>query len=329
LLVGGLPSLSIEVTRECPLTCPGCYAYNDDHLGGALLLREVRDLRGRDLVRGIVTLVDRHRPLHVSLVGGEPLVRHREITEVLPVLAARGVFTQVVTSAVRTIPPEWREMPRLSLVVSIDGLAPEHDARRKPATYERILATTEGMPITVHCTVTRQMTLRSDYLEEFVAFWSARPGVRHVWMSLFTPQKGETSTEILPPETRGRVIDEIARLARIYPLLQMPDALLDVYRRPPASPADCVFARTTQSFTADLATAIVPCQFGGDPDCSQCGCIASAAIGALARGSLPGGIRIGALYEISSKVGERVRRRRRPAAERPCLGVPAPAPDVE
>jgi len=27
---------------------------------------------------------------------------------------------------------------RLNVVVSIDGLQPEHDERRKPATYERI-----------------------------------------------------------------------------------------------------------------------------------------------------------------------------------------------
>ena len=43
--------LSIEVTRECPLSCPGCYAYGDSHLGeGGPNLRSVSDYRGRDLV---------------------------------------------------------------------------------------------------------------------------------------------------------------------------------------------------------------------------------------------------------------------------------------
>jgi hypothetical protein len=32
ILSGGTPSLSIELTRECPLRCPGCYAYEDAHL---------------------------------------------------------------------------------------------------------------------------------------------------------------------------------------------------------------------------------------------------------------------------------------------------------
>src|SRR5881397_1614234 len=77
ILAGKTPSLSIEITRECPLSCPGCYAYGDEHLGGGLLLKQVRDHRGQELVDGILRLVDEYEPLHVSLVGGEPLVRHK------------------------------------------------------------------------------------------------------------------------------------------------------------------------------------------------------------------------------------------------------------
>ena len=32
ILRDNLPVLSIEITRECPLTCPGCYAYSSDHI---------------------------------------------------------------------------------------------------------------------------------------------------------------------------------------------------------------------------------------------------------------------------------------------------------
>ena len=41
------------------------------------------------------------------------------------------------------------------------------------------------------------------------------------------------------------------------------------------NPSECVFARTTKTFSADLKTKITPCQLGGEPDCQQCGCIAS------------------------------------------------------
>src|SRR5881628_1314580 len=170
ILAGYTPALSIEITRECPLRCPGCYAYGDDHLGGDLTLREVRDFKGQALVDGVMALVDRHRPLHVSIVGGEPLVRYRELNTILPLLAARHIHVQLVTSAVREIPGEWRGIPRLSIVVSIDGLQPEHDARRAPATYDRILTHIEGQQITVHCTVTRQQA-RPGYLTAFTNFW--------------------------------------------------------------------------------------------------------------------------------------------------------------
>ena len=95
ILSGYTPSLSIEITRECPLHCPGCYAYGDDHLGGDLRLRELRDFKGQALIDGVLELVDRHRPLHLSIVGGEPLVRYRELDTLLPILAARGVYTQL------------------------------------------------------------------------------------------------------------------------------------------------------------------------------------------------------------------------------------------
>src|ERR1017187_6016067 len=51
---GRAPMLSIEITRECPLTCPGCYAYGESHLGGEVTLRQLSDLRGDALVDGVV-----------------------------------------------------------------------------------------------------------------------------------------------------------------------------------------------------------------------------------------------------------------------------------
>src|ERR1041384_7217715 len=122
VLSGYTPALSIEITRECPLRCPGCYAYNDDHLGGDITLREVRDFKGQELIDGVIALVDRQRPLHVSIVGGEPLVRYRALMTIIPALLARGIHVQLVTSAVREIPAEWRGLRHLGIVVSIDGL---------------------------------------------------------------------------------------------------------------------------------------------------------------------------------------------------------------
>jgi MoaA/NifB/PqqE/SkfB family radical SAM enzyme len=307
ILAGYTPALSIEITRECPLRCPGCYAYGDDHLGGETTLRQLGDYRGQELIDRFLATVDRYRPLHVSIVGGEPLVRYRELGAILPGLAARGIYTQLVTSAVRPIPAEWASLPRLQFVVSIDGLQPEHDERRKPATYPRILQHIAGHRVTVHCTVTRQQVRRDGYLEEFVRFWSDRPEVHQIWISLYTPQIGEVSEERLRPDDRRTVVDDLRRLRPRYPKLKMPSGMIDVYATPPSSPDECIFARTTTCLSADLRTHVTPCQFGGRPDCANCGCIASAGLAAVGRHRLPGGLRVGAIFEASLRVGACVR----------------------
>jgi MoaA/NifB/PqqE/SkfB family radical SAM enzyme len=320
ILAGYKPALSIEITRECPLRCPGCYAYGDDHLGGEMTLRQVRDFKGQELIDNVLALVDQHKPLHVSIVGGEPLVRFRELNDILPALAARGIYTQLVTSAVREIPREWAGIPKLHIVVSIDGLQPEHDARRTPATYERIQKHIVGHKIVVHCTVTRQQIRRPGYIEEFLRFWSAKDEVRKIWMSLYTPQIGELSEERLTPEDRKNVVADLMALRLRYPKLESPEGMLKVYAQPPDSPEECVFARTTTSVSADLTTRIEPCQFGGAPDCANCGCVASAGLAAVARHKLFGFIPVGTIFTGSVAVGEMMRRRRENSP-----GAPEPA----
>jgi len=317
IIAGYSPNISIEITRECPLRCPGCYAYGDDHLGGGVTLRGLSDYQGDELVTRFMALVDRHRPLHVSIVGGEPLVRYRELDRILPLLAERQIHTQLVTSAVRPIPREWARLRKLQVVVSIDGLQPEHDARRTPATYDRILKHIEGHQITVHCTVTRQQVRRDGYLEEFLNMWNTNPDTRLIWISLYTPQKGEISAERLTPADRATVISELRRLMPLVPKLQMLDGMLKVYASPPPSPDQCVFAQTTECYSADLERRIMPCQFGGNPDCSNCGCIASAGLEAIGRHKLRGGIPVGRIFYASLRVGKRIERVRTWSGARP------------
>ena len=311
ILSGYRPNLSIEITKECPLRCPGCYAYGDEHLGGEVTLRGLSDYKGDELVTRFMAMIDEHKPLHVSIVGGEPLVRYRELSTILPQLSERGIHTQVVTSAVRPIPAEWAQIKRLQVVVSIDGLAPEHDVRRTPATYERILKHIAGHEITVHCTVTRQQVRRDGYIEEFLRLWQHNANTRLIWMSLYTPQVGELSAERLTKADRVRVVEEIRRLKPLFPKLQMPDGLLNVYARPPQSPEECIFAQTTACYSSDFEHTITPCQLGGRPDCANCGCMASAGLEAIARHRLKGGIPVGKIFYASLRVGNTMERLRR------------------
>ena len=304
ILKGEHPSLSIEITRECPLKCPGCYAYDDAHLGGGKTLRDLNDRKGQALVDGILEVVDRLKPLHLSIVGGDPLVRYRELELLIPLLLARGIHVQIVTSAFRTMGPTWASLPRLHVVVSIDGLQPEHDLRRAPATYDRILKNIMGQSITIHCTVTGQMMKRPGYLAEFLEFWTPRPEIKKVWFSLFTPQVGDQMAEILGSEERARAIADMMQLRKQYPKLDMPEAMIRQFASPPQRPQDCVFALTTQSLSADLQTKITPCQFGGNPDCASCGCIASMGLASIASHKLGGILSVGTIFKTSMRIGQ-------------------------
>ena len=307
ILAGRAPSLSIEITKECPLRCPGCYAFDAAHLGGAAQLRELSDFEGDELVRRVLAVIDECKPLHVSLVGGDPMVRYRELELLIPQIRSRGVHTQIVTSAFREIPAAWKDLEKLNVVVSVDGLQPEHDERRKPATYERILKNIKGARVTIHCTITSQMAERPGYLDEFLRFWTSQPEVTKVWFSIFTPQRGAADPEILTAAQRASVIADLRQLRLKYPTLEMPEGLIREMAFPPRNPEECIFARTTETISADLKTRIIPCQFGGDPDCEQCGCIASMGLAAVGHYRVLGPLTAGQIFMASDRLGRRWR----------------------
>jgi organic radical activating enzyme len=301
ILTGHAPMLSIEITRECPLSCPGCYAYGEQHLGGGVTLSELTDKRGDDLVNGVIELVKKHKPMHVSLVGGEPLVRHRELSRILPVLSGMGIFSLVVTSAVIPIPEEWMKLPRVRVAVSVDGLPEDHDVRRKPATYERILKNIADREVNIHWTITRPMLARPGYLEEYVAYWNARPEVSRVWVSLYTPQLGEESAEKLTPENRIELAKQLPALAKLYPKLLINEGMGRAIVEPPKSPSDCVFAKMSANYSADFKSRVEPCVFGGEPDCANCGCAASVGLEWIRQQKVVGPLTVG--HFIRSSVG--------------------------
>ncbi len=303
ILTGRIPMLSIEITRECPLSCPGCYAYGDKHLGGGVTLSELNDFRGDALVEGVLQLVRKHKPLHVSLVGGEPLVRHRELSKILPALSASGVFSLVVTSGVIPIPAEWMKLPRVRVALSVDGLPEHHDIRRKPATYERMLQNIDGREVNVHWVITRPMLERPGYLEDYVAFWSNRPEVNRIWVSVYSPQIGEQSAEMLTHEDRVSLARQLPPLAKKYQKLLFNEGLAQAFLRPPQNPADCVFAKMSANYSADLETRVEPCVFGGNPDCSQCGCAISTGLHWVRNVKAAGPFKVGHFIAGSVRIG--------------------------
>ncbi len=335
ILSGRSPLISIEITRECPLSCPGCYAYNDAHLGGAVTLRELSDFRGDALVNGVLELVRKHQPLHVSLVGGEPLVRHKELGRILPELAAMKKHVLVVTSAVIPIPREWMSLPRLRVAVSVDGLPEHHDVRRKPATYERILKNIEGRKVNIHWTITRPMLQRQGYLEEYLAFWNARPEVDRIWVSTFTPQIGDHDPEILTPDEKAELVRRMKTWRGQFSKVLMYEGLARAFAEPPRNPDECMFSKMSVNYSADLKSRVEPCIFGGTPDCSQCGCAVSTGFHWLRTIKAVGPIKAGHLVGASVRIGSLMNRLRRSVAperwrrQLPPLAPPADAELVQ
>lgn len=307
VLRGRTPLLSIEITRECPLHCPGCYAYGEHHLGaGAPTLRQVSDFRGEALVRGVLGLVRRHRPLHVSLVGGEPMVRWKELSEILPALGQMGIHTLLVTSAVVPIPKEWMTIPRLRIAVSVDGLPEHHDVRRKPATYHRILRNIEGLSVNIHWTITRPMLVRAGYLEEYVDFWSRRQETNRIWASIYSPQLDEHTPEVLTRQDREGLVAQFLALRQRYPKFFIDEGIAKAFLQPPETPKQCLFSKMSINYTADLKTRVEPCVLGGTPDCTQCGCAASVGLHSVKSVRLAGPLKIDHLARGSVAIGRAV-----------------------
>jgi len=110
--------------------------------------------------------------------------------------------------------------------------------------------------------------------------------------------------EILDSQERAAAIAAMTQLRKQYPKLDMPEAVIRQFASPPQRPQDCVFALTTQTLSADLRTKITPCQFGGNPDCASCGCIASMGLASIASHKLGGILSVGTIFKASIKIGQ-------------------------
>jgi hypothetical protein len=152
------------------------------------------------------------------------------------------------------------------------------------------------------------MVQRGGYIPEFVDFWAANPAVEKIWMSIFTPQRGAANVECLTADDRKSVVETLLRVREDHPKLDMLEGVIKEFLSPPASPDRCIFAQTTRTLSADLMTLVEPCQFGGDPDCSRCGCIASMGLAAVGHRKLVGPITAGHIFWTSRAIGRYVRR---------------------
>jgi hypothetical protein len=135
--------------------------------------------------------------------------------------------------------------------------------------------------------------------------------VDRIWVSLYTPQIGEESAEKLTTEDRQEVARVLPALARKYPKFLMNDGIARAFLHPPKNPGDCLFAKMSANYSADLDTRVEPCVFGGSPNCAECGCAASSGLHWIRDVKVAGPLHVGHFVRSSIGVGSLVNRLRR------------------
>ncbi len=118
---------------------------------------------------------------------------------------------------------------------------------------------------------------------------------------------------MLTAAQRRHVAAELPRLSALYPKLLTPRGYAQALLYPPASPQKCTFSRLSNNYSADLRTHVEPCVFGGDPDCSQCGCSASAATHWISEMRIAGPLKARHLVRSSMAIGSAMARLQRAA----------------
>ena len=218
-----------------------------EHLGPLITLRRLSDYRGVDLVAATLSARSAcitSAEVHVS--RSLAASRWFAIANFLRGLAgARTKWESkcelggLRRSSATDSPGVEGLYPSLHLVVSIDGLAPEHDLRRTPS--HLTIASSNTSPPTalpVHCTVTRPMLARPGYLGRFRRFWSDRPeAVQNLVQHLYATG-GRSIAGTLAAGGPGETLFEELSTTTQFPKVHLPRMALDGFRNPLRSPAE-------------------------------------------------------------------------------------------
>src|SRR5205814_370270 len=104
--------------------------------------------------------------------------------------------------------------------------------------------------------------------EEYLSFWSARPEVNRIWVSLYTPQVGEDTPEMLLPQDRAFLARVLPPLRERYPKFLMSPGIAAAILNPPNNPQECLFAKMSTNYSADLSPP--PCLYPENPTKGVC-----------------------------------------------------------
>ena len=163
--------MAIEVTNKCNLNCSFCYA-NSNTKNEQLSIEQMK--RAMDIVK----------PTGIAFTGGEPLIRHDDIVEMLP-YAQKFIgndFKGIRIETNATLPIDFDAFTLngspngIHFNVSLDGMKELHDSQRGAGTFDKVVdfikeAVDRGYWITAKGTFPDEIILNeTDYLYDFAKF---------------------------------------------------------------------------------------------------------------------------------------------------------------
>jgi radical SAM protein with 4Fe4S-binding SPASM domain len=141
-----LKFLAWESTLRCNLDCLHCGSdcLKDNAAGGD----EISAVEMKGILKDIAEVYDPDQ-ITVPLIGGEPLVRRRDILDVGSYAASLGYHWGIVTNALLLNQDTIKELKAAGLQaisVSVDGIEADHDAqRRRPGLHKIVVLALQGL----------------------------------------------------------------------------------------------------------------------------------------------------------------------------------------
>ncbi|SDT80729.1 radical SAM protein [Actinoplanes derwentensis] len=181
--------ISLQLTYKCNLRCLHCYQWNEQGFLREYSHEMQRTELGVDIIERVLTATDDNRA-KLFLWGGEPLM-HSKFGEVAQLLEQHPRTVTMCTNGLlmeRNAESLLRIGENLNLLVSLDGLAGDHEALRGRGTFPRTVRNIERMLdlqrsgdfrgiVSVSCMVSNE-TVHNMY--EFME-WAEELGVHSVY----------------------------------------------------------------------------------------------------------------------------------------------------
>src|SRR3989344_1357841 len=275
----GYMGLSVEITQVCPMECPDCYV--------PVIKSGPHGLPIEGWVK-IISDAVKAGAVHLTIVGGEPGARRKELHHVVGITPITWIITTFFYE-MGTFVKNGRQSP-VTYVVSIDGPDEMHnrlrgvpglaDRARRQILLGREKASALGHVFAVF-SHTVLMSANAGEMERLIWQLDGFPGIDGMVFSTATPPIGESLPEWAPTDAqRADFVELLLKLRQMGARINMSEAQIGTLHPDHTatySPAMCAIANRVISYDFH-GKPKGQCIFGPEADCSHCGCVVNSLI---------------------------------------------------